>query len=203
MREELQVNKERLLRLESFALSEEYRALPAVKRSLLSRQLHHMREYLSLLSRRIFMDVYESKPSPAPPTLGGESRVTSDEDCMPAETRRVKDIAFYTVMPPAACDKCSIEAGVCKKVDIRGIGEVCLVPTKEPWHKWSDKKPRSGTFLVHQRWPNGHRFVFVAHYDADTDVWRPWEDIDVDGLPLDDVQREMITHWRVLTVPVE
>lgn len=70
-----------------------------------------------------------------------------------------------------------------------------------PLFGWHDIKetPPSGLYFVHELWGT-HPFVIVAEYRAEDDEWRPWEDVQVVGLPLDDDQRSRITHWMPIPI---
>lgn len=118
-----------------------------------------------------------------------------------------KDLYGRIVLAPSKCDTCHLENDKeldCKKVEITGMGTVCLAKNPSEWHDIKKEKPTQfGRYYVHQRWPNNHPFVFVAQYSPDLDEWRPWQDIDVVGFPLDETQREMITHWMPVGVPVD
>ena len=67
------------------------------------------------------------------------------------------------------------------------------------WHD-AKFKPRTGMYLVHSLW-GGKPFCFTASYDEETDEWRQWDDIQVVGQPLDEVQRANITHWMPIQDP--
>lgn len=68
-------------------------------------------------------------------------------------------------------------------------------------HQWRDIKEelpdRPGIYLVLEYW-DGHPFCIAAQYDTVEKKWRPWEDIQVVGLPLDEEQTKHITHWMVM-----
>ena len=68
------------------------------------------------------------------------------------------------------------------------------------WHPIREK-PQTGMYLVHEVWPNGKPFCITASYDEETNEWRPWDDIEVVGMPLDETQRSMITHWMPIVDP--
>lgn len=84
---------------------------------------------------------------------------------------------------------------------IHGLSVGLTARMQKMWTDITKEKPGTGMYLVHERWPNGHPFCLLAEYDADKDEWRPWEDIDVAGMPLDEVQRSMITHWMPVVMP--
>lgn len=107
-----------------------------------------------------------------------------------------------------------LEKGVSATLTVKdGKGTVTLGHDDDPdpeeetaasamqWFPISEKPSCSGTYMIWEVWPNGHPFCFAAHYDKEKDEWRPWEDIDVDGMPLDETQRETITHWMPVVEP--
>ena len=67
------------------------------------------------------------------------------------------------------------------------------------WHD-AKYKPKTGMYLVHSMW-DGKPFCFTASYDEEKDEWRQWDDIQVVGEPLDEVQRGNITHWMPIQEP--
>ena len=55
----------------------------------------------------------------------------NQEESVNAKREAIDDLVGKVVQRPGKCDECPLERTDCKKVDIRGIGDVCLVNGKE------------------------------------------------------------------------
>lgn len=173
------------------------------EQSLILEKFHSMRDYLNNLRRRImFYERQQSMPVNEQHHCGQD--VTCQVDGGSAD---VEELYGRIVFKPGQCDKCQLDTipeYACKKILVPGIGHLCLIKNPMEWHdiKTEGNPKEFGQYYVHQLWPNGHQFVFVAQYSVADGKWRPWNDIYVVGVPLDDTQVEMITHWMPVGLPV-
>ena len=179
--------------LQSFIYSPDFEVEVPEKeeRRLLCEQLLNMNNYLRNLLDRI-------KYYRALPDEEQEHHCGQDATC---HTASAEELYGRIVLEPGKCDDCPLHESDCKKVYVKGIGTLCLAKNLMEGHDIKTEKPVAGTYYVHQLWPNNHPFVFIAQYSEAEDKWRPWTDIDVAGLPLDDTQVQMITHWMPVLLP--
>lgn len=158
------------------------------QRELLERQWYVMHEYINVLGKRITT----------------EYKKTQEEMLRQLSNEKYNLVGKIVVGTGFECATCKFDEldEDCLKLDVPGIGTLCLGDNPMQWRDIKDTKLETRAYFVHQYWPNNKRFVFVAEYNAEKDEWRPWNDIEVAGMPLDNSQREQITHVMPVLYPV-
>lgn len=188
MREEYNQLHERYMKLTGFIHTVAFTDLSEEEQQLLKHQWYSMHEYLETLCQRI----------------SNENKKTQEETLRQLSNEKYNLIGKIVVGTGFKCDACKFDelGEECLKLDVPGIGTLCLGDNPMQWRDIKDAKLETRAYFVHQYWPNHKRFVFVAEYNAEKDEWRPWDDIEVAGMPLDKFQREQITHVMPVFFPV-
>lgn len=190
MRIEYDELKNRYLRLVDFGLSEKFRTIHPEQRKRMERQSRTMLDYLHVLAERID----DAK----------KQQLAHTQEAAAAHKKRESLVGKIVICTGFECATCKFDEldEDCLKLDVPGIGTLCLGDNPMQWRDIKDTKLETRAYFVHQYWPNNKRFVFVAEYNAEKDEWRPWSDIEVAGMPLDNFQREQITHVMPVFYPV-
>ncbi len=113
MRIEYAEVKERVLKLHTFLMSEEFRALPKEKKNKLQAQCGAMSAYVEILGRRIDEAKTEQKQQEA-------------AQAVEAKLKMRKNLVGKVVVEAGKCDTCLDETSNCVKVALADGSHICL-----------------------------------------------------------------------------
>ena len=113
MRIEYDEVKERLMKLYSFQMSEECRALPQKKQSELCAQRYAMSSYMTILGHRIDNAKMEQKQQEAAQAAAAAQKMR-------------KNLVGLTIVEAGKCDFCPSETTGCKKLILVDGSHICV-----------------------------------------------------------------------------
>lgn len=158
-------------------------SLSEQERDLMENQWYAMHQYIDVLGKRI----------------NNEYKKTQEEMLHELSNEKYNLVGKIVVGTGFECATCKFDEldEDCLKLDVPGIGTLCLGDNPMQWRDIKETKLVTRAYFVHQYWLN-KRFVFVAEYNAEKDEWRQWDT----GMPLDNFQRDQITHVMPVLYPV-
>ena len=106
--------KERIMKLYSFQMSEEFRALPKEKQAKLEAQCGAMSAYVEILGHRIDEAKMEQKQQKAAGAVAAAAQKMRDS------------LVGRTIVEAGKCDTCPEEGSGCKKLILAGGMHICV-----------------------------------------------------------------------------